>query len=830
MTTLNLGELLVSLRGDTSGFAAAIGQATRGLDEVERSAKEAERAAQSFTSTLEGAQGALTAISAGAALATTGLVVMARSAVSAASDVAEQMNVLQVAFGDQLGATQAWAKEQERALGRSRFELLDYAAGLQAMLVPMTGSVDAAADMSRALSKLAVDMGSFWNAADADVLVALKAALVGETEPMRKFGVVMSEAAANAYLLRNGINTTMQKMTEQEKVLVRYRMLMEATSLAHDDAAKTVDSYANQTKALEGQLRNLRVEIGEALLPDALKLLEWARDAVSWFGQLTPESKKLGAEMIVVGIGLTAVVAAGTLLLAVIPSAIAGFVALKLAAVALSGWLTKVFFTTLLNLELAVGTLGIALTGLAEGALAFLAAAFWPVTIAVAALAAAWGALELAGVDVTGALRSAWQGFADWFEETWDRLMGKQKQLVAASPMRRQGNGYQSWRTGEHRADLDWQRWSAADRTVIDPYSFGPMAGLGGAGFQPSGAGAAAKTSGGRGRGRGKDLEQEAREVAEGWAAWEAIVDGWAEAQAARRKEQMLLADELAKWRASMEFQLGPATHKLYELTVQNAQKQSSLADALKLSGSALADMLSSVKGFAQTLGTTLLDAFDTASVAVSAVVDAVSTGDVAMGLAVFATRLLESSEGFRGLTAAMDTAFVGLANIFGAGLEVLIPFFRAVGSLFEAFAPLLNLLQGPFLWVLEKVVNGLVIFLAGIGAVGAGIAEFITQIGNIFTGDADFGRVVEAAGESFNRTMLAAAGITSESLYGLGEATDNLRSRTDSASEALDQFTERLLNVPSGYRVARAQYAAQEPMPVWPTRIYTWEGVSGGN
>jgi hypothetical protein len=202
------------------------------------------------------------------------------------------------------------------------------------------------------------------------------------------------------------------------------------------------------------------------------------------------------------------------------------------------------------------------------------------------------------------------------------------------------------------------------------------------------------------------------------------------------------------------------------------------------------------------------------------------------MGLAVFVTRLLESSTAFRDLTGALDTVFLTLANAVGAVLEPLIPLVRAFGGLLESVIPIYQIMQGPFLWGLQMTVNGLAILIASVSAVVAGLAEFLVQLRNLAPGgdSPDFGKILESAGAAYNRTMLAAAGMTSESLYGLGESTDDLRRSTDGATEALDQFTERLLNVPSGYRVARAQYAAQQPMDVMPVRIYTWEGISGGN
>jgi hypothetical protein len=190
-----------------------------------------------------------------------------RRVITLGSDAAETMNVVTTSFEDQTDAVLEWASVQSRELGRSEFALREYAATLGAVLRPMTGSAEAAAQMSTDLAQLTVDLGSFFNAAEPDVLIALRAGITGESEPLKRFGIVMNVAALEAFRMAEGIRTSVKDMTEAQKVALRHRFIMDATAQAQGDAARTAGGFANLSKALMAVVTDLGTEIGMLLLP-----------------------------------------------------------------------------------------------------------------------------------------------------------------------------------------------------------------------------------------------------------------------------------------------------------------------------------------------------------------------------------------------------------------------------------------------------------------------------------------------------------------------------------------------------------------------------------
>lgn len=200
------------------------------------------------------------------------------AALKAASDVEEMRSKFNVVFGSLSGEVEEWATTHASAVGRSRFELQEYAARLQDTFVPLGFARDKAAELSKQLVTLSVDVASFNNEADPAVLQAFTSALVGSHEAVRRFGIVITESSLKAELLSMGVKGGTQSATEQQKAMARLNIIIKSTSDAHGDAARTADSYANRQKALAAEIRETAVVLGQELMPFAKEFLSWAID------------------------------------------------------------------------------------------------------------------------------------------------------------------------------------------------------------------------------------------------------------------------------------------------------------------------------------------------------------------------------------------------------------------------------------------------------------------------------------------------------------------------------------------------------------------------
>lgn len=222
-----------------------------------------------LTLVLHGLRWALIA-AAGAAL------YLAKQSIEAAGDLGESINKASVTFGRSRKIILAWSKTTARALGTSRREALESASGFGQILKASGFTDKAAAHMSKTMVELAGDLASFHNLDTADALEKIRSGLVGEAEPLRTLGVLLSENAMQEEAYRLGIAKRGETLTEAQKVQARYHLILEQTSDAQGDFARTSGSMANQQRILSARFEDLSAKLGKKILPLALKLVRWA--------------------------------------------------------------------------------------------------------------------------------------------------------------------------------------------------------------------------------------------------------------------------------------------------------------------------------------------------------------------------------------------------------------------------------------------------------------------------------------------------------------------------------------------------------------------------
>jgi hypothetical protein len=208
-----------------------------------------------------------------------------RAVVTEASKAEETMAKFNTVFRDQAASSAVWAEEFGDSVGRATHNVAEWMAGLQDTFVPLGIARDKSADLSKSLVKLAVDVASFNNKADADVIRDFTSALVGNHETVRKYGVIISESAIKQAALNKGLNKSYKELTDLEKVQLRYALIMQGTTDAQGDAIRTSDSYANQTKRLSANVKELSASLGTLVLPHLADVVSWMNKAIEEGGK-----------------------------------------------------------------------------------------------------------------------------------------------------------------------------------------------------------------------------------------------------------------------------------------------------------------------------------------------------------------------------------------------------------------------------------------------------------------------------------------------------------------------------------------------------------------
>ena len=214
------------------------------------------------------------------------------AAVKLASDFDESLNKVNVAFGQSSQDVQKFAKTTLQSFGIAEGSALEMASLFGDMATAMGLSQAEAANMSTSLVGLAGDLASFKNIGIEQAQTALAGIFTGETESLKKLGIVMTEANLKSFAFSRGMDGNVKSMTQAQKVALRYAFIMENTANAQGDFARTSDGFANQFRVLQESMKQLGEQFGKILLPIATKMVVKIQEFATAFSNLTQEQKE----------------------------------------------------------------------------------------------------------------------------------------------------------------------------------------------------------------------------------------------------------------------------------------------------------------------------------------------------------------------------------------------------------------------------------------------------------------------------------------------------------------------------------------------------------
>lgn len=191
---------------------------------------------------------------------------MFRKAMDISSDLTEVQNVVDVTFGNMKKTIEDFAKVSLSQYGMSALTAKDIASRYQAMGVAMGFSQKKMSGMSIELTKLAADMASFYNVDQKEVAKSLEAVFTGQTMPLRKYGIDLTQATLKQWALNNGLNANIKSMSAAEKMWLRYQYVMANSQQVMGDFARTSDSWHNQLVLLSGAFQSLGSIVGGSLI------------------------------------------------------------------------------------------------------------------------------------------------------------------------------------------------------------------------------------------------------------------------------------------------------------------------------------------------------------------------------------------------------------------------------------------------------------------------------------------------------------------------------------------------------------------------------------
>ena len=205
-------------------------------------------------------------LAAGAAIGGAAIARFAGQSVTAASDLEEAFSKAQQVFGDATGRVEKFADTAVTDLGLSKQAALE-AVGTFGNLATSFGiGQGKAAEMSTTLTQLAADLASFNNTRVEDAINALRSGLSGETEPLKRYGIVLQDTRLRAEAAALGLEVTKGALDPLVKSQAAYSLILKDSANAQGDFARTQDGLANTQRVLTAAVEDAKAEIGQGLL------------------------------------------------------------------------------------------------------------------------------------------------------------------------------------------------------------------------------------------------------------------------------------------------------------------------------------------------------------------------------------------------------------------------------------------------------------------------------------------------------------------------------------------------------------------------------------
>lgn len=215
------------------------------------------------------------------------------NAVAKFNDFYEATDLFHNAMGNLSGEADTLISKMQGLLGVDPTKAMTYMATIQSLGTSFGLTSDKAYVLSKNLTQLAYDEGSYWNKDVAETFTAMSSAISGEIEPIRRLGIDLTQARLQQELLALGFNKQVSSLSQADKAVLRYIAIMKQTANVQGNLAQTIQSPANQIKILKAQLDMLAKSVGsllypalKSILPPLIAAVQLIREFVEWVAKL----------------------------------------------------------------------------------------------------------------------------------------------------------------------------------------------------------------------------------------------------------------------------------------------------------------------------------------------------------------------------------------------------------------------------------------------------------------------------------------------------------------------------------------------------------------
>lgn len=208
------------------------------------------------------------------------------------ADYEQALGKMDVVFEQSSKEIETWSKNALRDFGLARSTAVTMASDFGALFKGMGFSIEQTKEWSKTLTERTMDLSNFYDTTVQETTNALNAIVTGQTEPLRKFGINMTQAALQEYAYASGIRKKVSDMTEAEKVQLRYNYVIEKTNIAVGTTKRESDSATGQLNLFKESVKELGVSFSEQILPVFTPIISGINNVIKGFAGLSDGTKK----------------------------------------------------------------------------------------------------------------------------------------------------------------------------------------------------------------------------------------------------------------------------------------------------------------------------------------------------------------------------------------------------------------------------------------------------------------------------------------------------------------------------------------------------------
>ena len=187
--------------------------------------------------------------------------------VRAASDASQAGIKAQQVFGASAQSVQEFA-DAAAVVGVASTQALSAASSFGNLFTSFGAGRAEAAALSTDLVALAADLAAFNNTSIEEALAKIESGLVGQSKPLREFGISVDQATLKTIAFNEGlIDSKSEALDPLTRAYAAYVAIQEQSANAQGQALRETEEYNQQVKILQAEFSTLAGQLGETLTP-----------------------------------------------------------------------------------------------------------------------------------------------------------------------------------------------------------------------------------------------------------------------------------------------------------------------------------------------------------------------------------------------------------------------------------------------------------------------------------------------------------------------------------------------------------------------------------